>query len=606
MFGVRAFVNRQRSTLLLALGVLALDLIAPVGLPLYMLYAPLACREAFLRPYRTRPILPVGLALLALGLLIPPQAGIPWQEWAGRGVAALTLLMAVRAGSAAGRSRDRHRRTEERLSEIEGIYAAAPVGLGLVDTDLRYLRVNERLAALHGRPAAEHLGRSIREVLPRPLSIKLEEIHRRVLETGQAMRAVELSSDDATHPGVRREWLASYEPVRDTGNRVVGVSAVVHDVSRFAQAERLWRARAARLRALYRLSELEAGSAGVDEICVAALDGLIEGLEADRAGVLLRAPEGGLVFRASRGFSGGLQDRLARLFTRREQDEGDVSTLVVHDIRRLPDGPLHHALRQEGVGALILMPLDHGRGVPGSLVVAWDRPRRFSDELLDAERAIARHVATADERRRREEALMLSEERFGWLSDSGILAIATFDMEGRILEANDAFLDMVRYSRADLAAGGVRWDRLTPPEWMDRTHDAVREMSSTGRVVPTRRSTSAATARACGACSAEPGSGTAARASPSSSTSPAAGRPSGGSRSSRPPSRIGSRSAPGKPSSGPSGREPWRWSWPRRRTANDGGSPRCCTTSCSSTSWPRVCRSVTCRRVSAGGRATRS
>ena len=42
------------------------------------------------------------------------------------------------------------------------------------------------------------------------------------------------------------------------------------------------------------------------------------------------------------------------------------------------------------------------------------------------------------------------------------------DREGRILEANDAFLRLVGYSREDLASGRVRWTELSPPEWRER------------------------------------------------------------------------------------------------------------------------------------------
>ena len=46
-------------------------------------------------------------------------------------------------------------------------------------------------------------------------------------------------------------------------------------------------------------------------------------------------------------------------------------------------------------------------------------------------------------------------------------------MDGRILEANDAFLRMVGYDREDLVAGRVRWTDLTPPEWRDRHERCV-------------------------------------------------------------------------------------------------------------------------------------
>ena len=50
--------------------------------------------------------------------------------------------------------------------ELDHLYQTAPVGLCLLDRNLRYLRINELLAEFHGKPVSEHIGRPIREVLP--------------------------------------------------------------------------------------------------------------------------------------------------------------------------------------------------------------------------------------------------------------------------------------------------------------------------------------------------------------------------------------------------------------------------------------------------------
>ncbi|WP_051391017.1 trifunctional serine/threonine-protein kinase/ATP-binding protein/sensor histidine kinase [Paraburkholderia mimosarum] len=54
------------------------------------------------------------------------------------------------------------------------------------------------------------------------------------------------------------------------------------------------------------------------------------------------------------------------------------------------------------------------------------------------------------------------------LVDANIVGIFIADIDGRILEANDAFLRIVGYERNDLTAGGLRWTDLTPPEWLER------------------------------------------------------------------------------------------------------------------------------------------
>src|SRR5437879_5224397 len=67
------------------------------------------------------------------------------------------------------------------------------------------------------------------------------------------------------------------------------------------------------------------------------------------------------------------------------------------------------------------------------------------------------------------------------LVDANIIGVATCDADGRILEANDAYLDMLGYSRDDIASGRLGWRDLTPPEWEEVSLRAVAEIQATGR-----------------------------------------------------------------------------------------------------------------------------
>src|SRR5262249_5973058 len=89
------------------------------------------------------------------------------------------------------------------------------------------------------------------------------------------------------------------------------------------------------------------------------------------------------------------------------------------------------------------------------------------------------------ERKRAEEALGESEAKIRRLVDANIIGIFIWDFEGRIIEANDAFLRMVDYDREDLVSGRIRWTEVTPPEWRD--HDERRwlpELKVTGSLQP--------------------------------------------------------------------------------------------------------------------------
>ena len=102
----------------------------------------------------------------------------------------------------------------QQISEIEAIYAHAPVGLCVVDSDLRFVRMNERLAEINGVSVARHLGRTVREVLP-DLAENLEPLFRSVLDTGEPLLQREIHGATPAQPGVERDWLASYYPLKD-------------------------------------------------------------------------------------------------------------------------------------------------------------------------------------------------------------------------------------------------------------------------------------------------------------------------------------------------------------------------------------------------------
>jgi PAS domain S-box-containing protein len=70
------------------------------------------------------------------------------------------------------------------------------------------------------------------------------------------------------------------------------------------------------------------------------------------------------------------------------------------------------------------------------------------------------------------------------LVDANILGIFIWNLEGSIIEANEAFLRMLQYGRDDLVSGRVRWADLTPTEWRERDERGVTELKGTGTVQP--------------------------------------------------------------------------------------------------------------------------
>ncbi|MEA5577678.1 ATP-binding protein [Anabaena sp. UHCC 0451] len=80
--------------------------------------------------------------------------------------------------------------------------------------------------------------------------------------------------------------------------------------------------------------------------------------------------------------------------------------------------------------------------------------------------------------------LAASESRFRRLKEANIIGVIIADMNSRILEANDAFLEMVGYTPEELLAGRVNWREMTPPEYLEISNNAAMELKTHGVCQP--------------------------------------------------------------------------------------------------------------------------
>ena len=88
------------------------------------------------------------------------------------------------------------RRSQQQLAELEDIYASSPTGMCYVDTDLRYVRINENLARINGWPTADHIGRTTRDIIPEVADI-VEPLYCQIIQTGEPIIDLDL---DITNP----------------------------------------------------------------------------------------------------------------------------------------------------------------------------------------------------------------------------------------------------------------------------------------------------------------------------------------------------------------------------------------------------------------------
>jgi PAS domain S-box-containing protein len=106
----------------------------------------------------------------------------------------------------------------------------------------------------------------------------------------------------------------------------------------------------------------------------------------------------------------------------------------------------------------------------------------FTPARISVLEVLASQAAISLENARLYNDLREREARIRRLVDSNIVGIVIWDVQGRIIEANQAFLDIVGYAREDLAS--LRWTELTPTEWRDADDLAFAELNATGTVQP--------------------------------------------------------------------------------------------------------------------------
>ncbi|MFG3292130.1 SpoIIE family protein phosphatase [Streptomyces sp. NPDC048179] len=122
-------------------------------------------------------------------------------------------------------------RVETDLALCERLINQSPIGLALLDPDLRYLLVNPALERIDGVPAEEHIGRHLRETLPLPDIDTVESALRQVLTTGTPLLDQYHVGRPPSDPEHEHAWSLSFYRLEDPGGRVLGAAISVVDVT---------------------------------------------------------------------------------------------------------------------------------------------------------------------------------------------------------------------------------------------------------------------------------------------------------------------------------------------------------------------------------------
>ncbi|MCJ0874558.1 SpoIIE family protein phosphatase [Streptomyces sp. AP-93] len=140
----------------------------------------------------------------------------------GQGVATV-LVFAADAHAA--------RRIRGSSAVWDGLFARSPVGIAILDSQLRFLQVNAALEAMNGLPESAHVGRRLAQILPEVNAREMEEAMLQVLETGRPVLDRRRVGRTPAEPDHDRVWSCSYVRVEDPAGMSIGVIASLVDIT---------------------------------------------------------------------------------------------------------------------------------------------------------------------------------------------------------------------------------------------------------------------------------------------------------------------------------------------------------------------------------------
>ncbi|MGF6304805.1 PAS domain S-box-containing protein [Paraburkholderia sp. WC7.3d] len=161
-------------------------------------------------------------------------------------------------------------------------------------------------------------------------------------------------------------------------------------------------------------------------------------------------------------------------------------SVILDDAAAEPPFASDPYVRGQPARSILCLPLMNQAKLIGALYLENNLTTRvFAPARIAVLRLLASQAATSLENTRLYRELEQREGKIRRLVDANIIGIFIWDLEGHVLEANDAFLRIVGYDREDLMAGRLRWMDLTPPEWLARDLSQwIPQQKVTGRLEP--------------------------------------------------------------------------------------------------------------------------
>ena len=160
-------------------------------------------------------------------------------------------------------------------------------------------------------------------------------------------------------------------------------------------------------------------------------------------------------------------------------------SILLHDAARENPYSADEYIHRHHARSILCLPLLKQTRLVGLLYLENNLTAQvFTPARMAILKLLASEAATSLENTRLYTDLQEREAKVRRLVDSNIIGICIWDFEGRIIEANQAFLRIVGYGRGDVVSGRLRWTELTPSEWCEADNLALSEIAATGVCTP--------------------------------------------------------------------------------------------------------------------------
>jgi PAS domain S-box-containing protein len=376
-------------------------------------------------------------------------------------------------------------------AQLETLFDRAPIGVYLVDAELRIRKVNPAARQAFGE-IPELIGRGFEEVMHMLWQPEVaNEMVRRFQHTlcsGESYVAPGLVTERRDRSAMEcYEWQIDRIPLPPERD---GVVCYFRDISASKRAEDAVQRAAEADGFRVTLADTLRPLADPSAIQAEAIRILAEHLQATRV-FYCEVPLGQEDAVFARCFGDGVGRVVGPL---RLDDYGPTSIrmmraghrVVVADVHR---GPMLTDQEEatyvaSGVAAHMSVPLNKDGRLAAFLGVSQSTPREWTSSEVALVEETAERMWAAVQRARAQTVLREREERLRRAIAIETVGVIFFHPEGRLIEANDAFLRMSGYSREELLAGVVRWDTMTPPEFMPPSCRAIEQLMTMGRTVP--------------------------------------------------------------------------------------------------------------------------